>query len=76
MAKVSYELTCKAENVKIVGSKAIITFEEEVKVEDINDAEASGEYQSDMLWECFQHSFEGRYEDGVVIQYNDEGNRI
>ncbi len=76
MAKVSYELTCKAENVKIVDGKAIITFEQEVDIEDINDAEASGEQQSNMLWECFGHSFEGRYEDGVVVTYNDEGNRI
>lgn len=76
MAKVSYELTCKAKHVEIVDGVAIITFEREVDVSEISDAEASGEYQSDMLWECFEHSFEARGDNGDVIQYNDEGEMV
>lgn len=76
MPKVTYNLSCNAKDVQIIGDEAIITFEREVDIEDINDAEASGEYQGNMLWECFEHHFSARYSDNVLVTYNDEGSRI
>ena len=72
MAKIVYELTCDAKNVKIVDGKAVITFERETDVEDVSDAEASGEYQGNMLWECFEHSFIA-FNHGLAILYDDNG---
>ena len=73
MAKIKYVLACEAKNVEIVDGNAIITFERETDVEDVSDAEASGEYQSNMLWEIFGHSFAAYDDNGDEIIYDEEG---
>jgi len=73
MAKIKYVLVCEAKNVEIVDGNAVITFERETDVEDVSDAEASGEYQGNMLWECFGHSFAAYDDNGNEIVYNDDG---
>lgn len=76
MAKVLYELTCEAKYISIVNGIATITQEVEVEIEYINTAEALGEHQSGMLWECFEHSIVVRDDEGKEVQYDETGEMI
>ncbi len=76
MAKIVYTLTCDAKNVTVVDGKAHINFTQEIDAEEVSDAEASGECQSNMLWECFEHSFAAYDDQGWVISYNDNGEKV
>lgn len=79
MAKVTYILTPGSDLKRIqfdAEGKMELVFE--TNCYDDNNFETdeqSGEKQSDMLWELFDHSFEVTDEDGNVIEYDDSGYR-
>ena len=70
MATVQYKLTVKDNfSLQLVDDKLVLTFERDCDDEDVNDADSSGDYQSDLLWELFEHEFTAFHDDGTTIEY-------
>ncbi len=75
MAKVIYKLTAdEAEVIQNKDGSVTLVFEEKLDDDNMDVLEcpdASGEYQSDMLWENFKHDFTAYDDDGNEVEYDD-----
>jgi hypothetical protein len=79
MAKVRYTLTATHDHIstEVVDGKTVLVFEFDCEDYQVEDADSSGNFQSDRLWEIFQHSFEAFDDDGTPIEYEPStGERI
>ena len=72
MAKIRYTLTAGEDHVKteVIDGKTVIVFEWDCEDYKVEDADSSGDYQGDVLWEIFDHSFEAFDDDGTPIEYD------
>ena len=71
MAKAIYKLTVDHPDVTIdvVDGKTVLTFDIDCEEHDVDDEDASGDYQSDLLWELFEHDFQAFDDNGKRIEY-------
>ena len=79
MPKARYTLKAGDDFVKLemVDGKPVLVFEWECDDSDVEDADSSGNYQSDCLWEIMDHTFEAFEDNGTRIEYDyDTGKKV
>lgn len=78
MARARYTLTAGDDfvSMEMVDGKPVLVFEWECDEQDVEDADSSGNYQSDCLWEIMDHAFQAFDDKGQPIEYNDRGDWI
>ena len=74
MAKIRYTLTADRDFVRLefdASGTPILVFEWDCEDHYVEDADSLGNYQSDCLWEIFEHSFEPFDDDGTPVEYDE-----
>ncbi len=79
MAEVHYRLTCRDDFAGMewdANGNIVIIFKcKDFEEEDLSTADYAGDTQSDLLWELFDHDFRSYDDEGVLIEYADNGER-
>lgn len=72
MPKARYTLIASSDLVKVetIDGNTVLVFEWECDESDVDTADQSGNYQTDCLWEIFDHIFEAFEDDGTRIEYD------